>query len=211
MSRASRVVLGLTGASGLQYGLRLLECLLADGVEVQLVVSRAAQMVAALETDWRLPSRPAELEAVIGERLGPFPGRLRVFGREDWTAPPASGSNPPDAMVICPCTTGTLAAVASGLSDSLLERAADVVLKERRRLIVVPRETPFSEIHLEHMLRLTRMGAVVLPANPGFYHRPQDIDGVVDFVVARILDQLGVDHALMAPWGEGGDGPGAGG
>jgi 4-hydroxy-3-polyprenylbenzoate decarboxylase len=127
---------------------------------------------------------------------------LRVFGREDWFAPVASGSNPPDAMVICPCTVGTLAAVAAGLSDNLIERAADVTLKEGRKLILVPRETPFSALHLENMLRLSRAGAVILPANPGFYHKPKRVEDLVDFVVARILDHLGVKHDLMARWGE---------
>ena len=114
----------------------------------------------------------------------------------------ASGSNPPDAMVICPCTVGTLAAVAAGLSDNLIERAADVTLKEGRKLVLVPRETPFSAVHLENMLRLSRAGAVILPANPGFYHKPKSVDDLVDFVVARILDHLGVKHELMGRWGE---------
>jgi 4-hydroxy-3-polyprenylbenzoate decarboxylase len=127
---------------------------------------------------------------------------LRVFGREEWFAPVASGSNPPDAMVICPCTMGTLAAVACGLADNLIARAADVVLKEKRPLILVPRETPFSQIHLENMLKLARSGAVILPANPGFYHRPESVQQVVDFVVARVLDQLGIAHDLMPRWGE---------
>jgi flavin prenyltransferase len=126
---------------------------------------------------------------------------LRAFGREEWFAPVASGSNPPDAMVICPCTMGSLAAIAAGLADNLIERAADVMLKERRPLILVPRETPLSAIHLENMLKLARAGAVILPANPGFYHRPQDVGGVIDFIVARILDHLGVAHALMPRWG----------
>jgi 4-hydroxy-3-polyprenylbenzoate decarboxylase len=127
---------------------------------------------------------------------------LRVFGREDWFAPVASGSNPPEAMVICPCTMGTLAAVAAGLSDNLIERAADVALKEGRKLILVPRETPFSSLHLENMLKLSRAGAVILPANPGFYHEPKRVEDLVDFIVARILDHLGVKHDLMQRWGE---------
>lgn len=201
MSESRRIALAMTGASGVQYGFRLLECLLEADVRVELVVSKAAQMVAALETDWRLPSRPAELADRLREHFGCPKEQLVVYGREDWTAPMASGSNPPEAMVICPCTTGTLAAVAGGLSDSLLERAADVMLKERRKLILVPREAPFSEIHLEHMLKLARMGAVVLPPNPGFYHRPQTVEDIIDFVVARILDHLAVDQDLIRPWG----------
>ena len=124
-----------------------------------------------------------------------------MFGREDWNAPVASGSNPADAMVVCPCSMGTLAAIAHGLSDNLIERAADVMLKERRKLILVPREAPFSTLHLENMLTLSKMDAVVLPANPGFYHHPQKVEDIIDFIVARILDQLGVPHELMARWG----------
>lgn len=199
------IAVAFTGASGLPYGLRLVECLLAAGVQVQLLYSQVAQIVARQEMDLALPSRAAEAERLLAERFRPAPGQLKVYGREEWFAPPASGSNPPDAMVICPCTMGTLAAVAAGLSKDLIERAADVVLKEGRKLILVPRETPFSQIHLENMLRLARAGAVILPPNPGFYNRPQSVAELVDFVVARILDQLGVPHALTVRWGEGGD------
>ena len=124
-----------------------------------------------------------------------------MFGREEWFAPVASGSNPADAMVICPCTMGTLAAVAAGMSDNLIERAADVMIKESRKLIIVPRETPFSAIHLENMLKLSRLGVCILPPNPGFYHHPATVADLVDFVVARIMDQLKVPHTLMQPWG----------
>lgn len=196
------VCLALTGASGLPYGLRLLECLLAADCRVQLLYSQAAQIVARQELDLELPSRPAEARTALLVRLGLGEARLDVYGREEWFAPMASGSNPPDAMVICPCTMGTLAAVAAGLSDNLIARAADVVLKEGRKLVLVPRETPFSIIHLENMLRLARAGAVILPPNPGFYQHPQSIAELVDFVVARILDQLGVPHRLQARWGE---------
>ena len=196
------ICLAFTGASGMPYGVRLLECLLAAGCRVQLLYSQVAQIVARQEMDWNLPARPAEVEAELSARFGSAPGQLRVFGREEWFAPPASGSNPPDAMVICPCSMGTLAAIAQGLADNLIERAADVVIKEGRKLVLVPRETPFSTIHLENMLRLARAGAVILPPSPGFYHHPQTVDDLVDFVVARILDQLGTPHTLMQRWGE---------
>ena len=197
------VTLALTGASGMPYGIRLLECLIKAGSRVYLIYSQAAQVVAKQEMDLTLPARTAEAETMFSERYKAQPGQLRVFGREEWFAPVASGSNAADAMVICPCTIGTLAAVAAGMSDNLIERAADVMLKESRKLILVPRETPFSVIHLENMLRLARAGAVILPANPGFYHHPQRVEDIVDFVVARVLDQLGVRHALMPRWGEG--------
>ena len=149
-----------------------------------------------------LPSRAKEAEAFFSDRFKVADGQLRVFGREEWFAPVASGSNPADAMVICPCTMGTLAAVAMGLNQKLIERAADVMLKENRQLILVPREMPFSVIHLENMLKLARSGAVIMPANPGFYHHPACLQDMVDFVVARILDHLGVVHTLMPRWGE---------
>ncbi len=196
------VCLALTGASGLPYGLRLLDCLMAAGCRVQLLYSQAAQVVARQELEFDLPSRPADARTALLAYLRPAaPELLTVYGREEWFAPVASGSNPPDAMVVCPCTMGTLAAIAQGLADKLIERAADVMLKEGRKLVLVPRETPFSAIHLENMLRLARAGAVILPPSPGFYHHPQAIGDLVDFVVARILDQLAVPHTLMARWG----------
>lgn len=202
MNTAKTVCLAFTGASGLPYGVRLLECLLAAGCRVQLLYSSVAQVVARQEMDLELPGRPKEAEAFFRQRFAALPGTLEVYGREEWFAPVASGSNPPDAMVVCPCTMGTLASIAAGLADNLIERAADVALKERRSLILVPRETPFSTLHLENMLRLSRAGAVILPPNPGFYHHPQTVQDVVDFVVARILDHLAVPHTLMRRWGE---------
>ncbi len=196
------ITLALTGASGLPYTLRLLECLLAADCRVYVLASQVAHIVAKQEMDLTLPARSQELQIFLEERYRPQAGQLRVFGREEWFAPVASGSNPPDAMVVCPCTMGTLAAIASGLSDNLIERAADVMIKENRKLVLVPRETPFSAIHLENMLKLARLGVVILPANPGFYHHPKSVQDLVDFVVARVLDQLGVPHQLMPRWGE---------
>jgi 4-hydroxy-3-polyprenylbenzoate decarboxylase len=195
------VTLALTGASGMAYGLRLLECLLAARVRVALVYSQAAQIVAKQELDLALPARPQDAAAFLGERYRAGSGLLQVYGRDDWYAPIASGSSPSAAMVICPCSMGTLAAIACGLADNLIERAADVALKEGRPLVLVARETPLSVIHLENMTRLARAGAVVLPANPGFYHHPQRVEDLVDFVVARVLDHLGVENEISARWG----------
>lgn len=194
--------LAFTGASGAQYGLRLLQCLLAAGCRVHLMVSRAAQVVIATETDLKLPGSPQGMQAYLSERYSADADQLVVFGREDWFAPPASGSGEPAPLVVCPCSTGTLSALATGASNNLIERAGDVALKERRPLILVPREAPYSEVHLENMLRLTRMGVTVIPASPGFYHQPQSIEDLVDFIVARLLDHLGVGQALMPRWGE---------
>jgi 4-hydroxy-3-polyprenylbenzoate decarboxylase len=199
------ITLALTGASGMPYGIRLLECLLDAKIRVYLLVSQAAQVVAKQEMNLQLPTRKAELESLLGERFTIAPGQLTVFGREEWFAPVASGSNPADAMVVCPCTMGTLAAIAAGMSDNLIDRAADVMLKEGRKLILVPRETPFSALHLENMLKLARLGVVILPPNPGFYNHPQRVEDLIDFVVARILDQLAVPHKLTPRWGEKGD------
>lgn len=195
------ICLALTGASGMPYGIRLLECLLEAGCHVQLLYSQVAQVVAQQEMGLDLPGRAKEVAAHFRAQYASLPGTLAVYGREEWFAPVASGSNPPDAMVVCPCTMGTLAAIAQGLASNLIERAADVALKEKRTLILVPRETPFSVIHLENMLRLAQAGAVILPPNPGFYHQPQSVAALVDFVVARILDHLGVPQALMQRWG----------
>jgi len=202
MSASRTFAVALTGASGMPYGVRLVETLLAADHRVWLLYSQVAQIVAQQEMDWKLPSRPAEVEAELSDRFGASEGQLRVFGREEWFAPPASGSNPPDAMVVCPCTMGTLASIAQGLSANLIERAADVVIKEGRKLVLVPRETPFSAIHLENMLKLARIGVCILPANPGFYTRPKSVQDLVDFVVARVLDQLDVAHTLAPRWGE---------
>ncbi|MCB1908769.1 MAG: UbiX family flavin prenyltransferase [Rhodocyclaceae bacterium] len=202
MSAAKTFAVALTGASGMPYGIRLVECLMAAGHTVWLLYSQVAQVVARQEMDLALPSRAPEVEDLFRQRFAGTSGRIRVFGREAWFAPPASGSNPPDGMVVCPCTMGTLAAIAGGLSDNLIERAADVVIKEGRKLVLVPRETPFSAIHLENMLKLARLGVCILPANPAFYTRPASVQDLVDFVVARVLDQFQVDHRLAVRWGD---------
>lgn len=195
------VTLALTGASGMPYGIRLLEALLAAGKTVYLLYSQAAQIVAKQEMDFSLPTSPEEAQKQLCSRFNVSPEQLRVFGKNEWFAPIASGSGVADAMVICPATMGTVASVAHGMADDLLERAADVCLKEKRPLVVVPREAPFSVIHLENLLKLANAGAVVLPPSPGFYHHPQSVADIVDFVVGRILDQLRIAHLLNEKWG----------
>lgn len=195
------ITLAMTGASGALYGLRLLEQLIIAKQTVYLLISAPAQIVIQMETGLQLPSQTLAIQTLLSEKYHATQGQLQVFGRKQWTAPLASGSAVPRAMVICPCTSGTLSAIAMGLSHNLIERAADVILKERRQLILVHRETPLSMIHLENMLRLTKMGAIVMPASPGFYHQPQQVSELVDFIVARILDHLAISHTLLPAWG----------
>jgi 4-hydroxy-3-polyprenylbenzoate decarboxylase len=195
------ISVGMTGASGAQYGLRLIEWLIRSDRRVYLMLSKPAQLVIAAETDLKLPGRAGDIAQVLADRFGARAGQLQAFGTDEWTAPVASGSGVADAMVVCPCSMATLSSIAVGASRSLLERAADVTLKEGRKLILVPRETPLSAIHLENMLKLARLGVVMLPANPGFYSRPQNIAELIDFIVARVLDHLGVEHELAPRWG----------
>jgi len=199
---SNAIAVAITGASGAQYGLRLVQCLLDAGEKVQLMLSQAGQVVVNMETDLELPGRTREIQSYLSDHFGAAEGQLSVYGRQQWTAPVASGTNPPRALVICPCTTGTLASVANGICDDLIDRAADVALKERRKLILVVRETPLSSIHLQNMLTLSNAGAVIMPANPGFYFRPDKVDELVDFMVARVLDHLEIKHPLGKRWGE---------
>jgi len=201
MMQARRISLAFTGASGMQYGLRLLQCLLAARMEVYLMVSKAARSVLAWELDVRLPRHREAVASYFAGQFGAQADQIRVFGEQEWSAPVASGSGAPHAMVVCPCSMGTLSSIAVGSSHNLITRAADVVLKERRRLILVPRETPLSLIHLRNMVTLAELGAIVLPANPGFYHRPTNVEQIVDFIVARVLDQLQIEHDLSIRWG----------
>ncbi len=192
------LVVAITGASGAPYAVRLLQALVAAAQPTWLIVSEHGLRLLRTESS-------VDSVASLREHVGAseWDATVRTFDDRDRGALPASGSVPTKGMVICPCSMGTIAAISQGTSRSLVERAADVVLKERRRLVVVPRETPYSDIHLENMLRLTRAGAVVLPASPGFYHRPSRIEELVDFVVGRILDHVDVPHAL--PRWTGGD------
>lgn len=201
MKNEKIITVGITGASGVIYGLRLLEILIQQGVRIFLIVSKAARIVLEAEQGVKVPEIADDASAFFTGRLAAAAGQLRVFSSDDWFSPVASGSGAPRRMVICPCTAGTLASIAMGLSDNLLERAADVVLKERGQLILVPREMPLSAIHLENMLKLSRMGVTVMPASPGFYNNPKTVSDLVDSVVARILDHVQVEHTLTARWG----------
>ncbi len=201
MSERKTIALAMTGASGAQYGLRLLEVLLAQGHRVYLMLSKPAQVVIGMDTDLKLPGRPREIQHFFAQRFATAPGQLVVFDKEEWTAPIASGTGAADAMVVCPCTAGTLGAIAAGISNNLIHRAADVALKERKPLLLVLRETPYSTLHLENMLKLSRAGAVIMPANPGFYTHPQTLDDIFDFIVGKILDQLDIPHSLIPSWG----------
>jgi flavin prenyltransferase len=195
------ITLAMTGASGAQYGLKLLECLVQADREIFLLFTKAAQIVVGSETDLKLPGRSAEQSRYLSKLYRARDGQIRVCGEEEWTAPVASGSGAPRTMVVCPCTMATLANIANGASGNLLERAADVVIKERGNLVLVPRETPFSVIHLENMLKLARLGALILPANPGFYNQPRKLEELIEFVVGRVLDQIGIDSKLLKRWG----------
>ncbi|AAF95682.1 TPA: UbiX family flavin prenyltransferase [Vibrio cholerae] len=201
MNNNRTITLAWTGASGAPYGLRLLQCLLAADYQVYLLISSAARVVLATEHGLKLPANPEAAQAALVEHLGCASDKLVVCGKEDWFSPVASGSAAPKQMVVCPCSAGSVAAIAHGMSDNLIERAADVVLKERGQLLLVVRETPFSTLHLENMLKLSHMGVTIMPAAPGFYHQPQSIDDLVDFMVARILDHLGIEQALVPRWG----------
>lgn len=196
------ITLAITGASGAQYGLRLLQCLLAADCKVYLLLSSAAEVVIRTETDLDLPETLEQQQIFLNEMFEADEDQLQLLAKDDWFSPVASGSSSPSSMVICPASGGTLSSVAHGASNNLIERAADVALKERRQLIIVPREAPYSAIHLENMLKLTQLGAMIIPASPGFYMQPQTINELIDFIVARILDQLGIAQDLMPRWGE---------
>ncbi len=195
------ITLAMTGASGAQYGLRLLDCLVQSGCQVHFMLSGAARIVIETETDLELPD-DRDLEAFLTDNFDADEDQIQVFTKKDWFAPAASGSAAASSMVICPASGGTMSSIACGASNNLIERAADVAIKEKRQLIVVPRETPLSPIHLENMLKLANLGVTILPAMPGFYQNPQSVDDIIDFVVARILDQLDIDQTLLPRWGE---------
>ena len=197
-----QIALALTGASGALYSQRLLEILLAQGITVHVMVSAAARILFSDELDWKLPARASDVQKFLVAEYQCDPNLIQVYGEQQWSSPLASGSHKVGTMIVCPCTMGTLSSIACGGSDNLINRAADVMIKENRKLIIVPREAPFSTIHLENMLKLARLGVCVLPPNPGFYHRPTTLAEIVDFVVAEILDQAGIEHDMQPRWGE---------
>lgn len=201
MAQSKTITLAITGASGAAYAIRLLECLLAADYRVYLLYSSAARVVFDTEINLKLPAAPEAASAFLSEKFKAKAEQLTVFGKEQWFSPVASGSAAPKQMIVCPCSTGTLAAISQGMSDNLIERAADVVIKERGQLILVPRETPYSAIHLQNMLTLAQMGVTIMPASPGFYHNPNSINDLVDFMVGRLLDHLGIDQSIMPRWG----------
>lgn len=201
------ITLAVTGASGSPYFIQLLKSLLESEVKVYLLLSSAAKIVIETELNLSLPKEHNDIKPFLlsffkqHNSMSINEDLLEIFDKEQWTAPVASGSNPADAMVVCPCSMGTLSAIAHGASNNLIERAADVMLKERRDLILLTREMPYSAIHLENMLKLSQLGVTIMPASPGFYHQPKSIDDIVNFVVARIMDHLKIPHSLLKPWG----------
>ena len=195
-------VFGMAGASGAPYARRVLEQMLLAGHDVKAVVTDAGRKVLEVEELLVLTGNTeADTPAVIEwAQAAATPGKLELYHHKDVAAPIASGSFPVDGMVVVPCSGGTLGRIAHGISNGLLERAADVCLKERRRLVLVPREMPLSLIHLRNMTAVTEAGAIVLPASPGFYHNPSGIDDLIDMVAGRILASLGIDSPVMKPW-----------
>lgn len=196
---SQQVNIGISGASGVQYALRLIEDLLQKEIDISLMISKAAKVLLSMEMGLNFNS-----DDKIYEYFGyssKSKSQFNIYSDKEWTAPLASGTGINGPVVIVPCSMGILSAIAVGASDNLMERACDVAIKENKQLILVPRETPISAIHLENMLKLSRMGVCILPANPGFYHNPKTIEDLIDFVVARILDQLNIGHDLIPKWG----------
>ncbi len=196
----NNIVVGITGASGSIYGLRLIEELLRAEIQVTVLLTNAGRQVVAFETGMEVSENPAECSRQLKDYFKAG-DNLQYCGINDFFAPVASGSSAPDAVVVCPCSMGTVGRIAAGLSGNLLERVADVALKENKTLLLVPRETPFNQIHLENLLRLSKAGAQILPAMPGFYQQPETVADLVDFLVGKIMDSLGVEHKLFKRWG----------
>ncbi|GAB2990318.1 flavin prenyltransferase UbiX [Psychrosphaera aestuarii] len=196
-----RITIAMTGASGAPYAIELIQQLINQDIKVFLLLSSAAKVVLKTEMELDIPGSPSQATEWCTSYFSAKQHQIEVLGKEQWFSPPASGSAAPKQMVVLPCSTGTLSAIATGSSDNLIERAADVVIKERGQLILVPRETPFSSIHLENMLKLSNMGVTIMPAAPGFYHHPKSINDLVQFMVARVLDHLQIEQTLVPRWG----------
>lgn len=197
-----KIAIGITGASGSIYAVRLLEELLKQEVELYLVMSDAAKVVFATELDLTIPQDLTASKEFFYKKFNTDSQKLKIYDAKDWFSPIASGSANINAMLIVPCSSGALSAIATGASNNLMERGADVCLKERRKLILLTRETPLNQIHLENMLKITQMGGIIMPASPGFYNNPKQIGDLIDFIVARILSQLGLDQKLVNAWGD---------
>ena len=196
------IIIAMTGASGAPYALRLIQRLGLQHISMHLLISDAARVVLDKESGLLLSKDLEQTGQELAKHLEIDSKLLNCWGKDNWMSPVASGSSHIEQMVVVPCSMGTLARIATGISSNLIERAADVVLKEKKKLIIIPRETPLSEIHLQHMLTLTKMGVMCIPAMPGFYHKPQSVEDMVDFIVDRILDHLGVADDLMLRWGK---------
>ncbi|GAV20364.1 flavin prenyltransferase [Mariprofundus micogutta] len=195
------VITAMTGASGAAYGLRLIQRLAEAGVAQHLLLSKAARVVLQQETGLNLPEQTELVISALAKHLNISSHLLHNYELKDWFSPAASGSAGIKQMVIIPCSMGTMARIAGGMSDNLIERAADVILKEKRQLIIVPRETPLSSIHLENMLKLSHLGTHIIPAMPGFYHKPESITEIIDFIVDRVLDHLDLSNPEAKKWG----------
>ncbi|MEN9947022.1 MAG: hypothetical protein RLZZ293_1408 [Pseudomonadota bacterium] len=197
-----KITVAITGASGMPFALRLLEVLLLADCKINLVISKAGSLTLHHEVNLALSANPNSAKSRLLEHLHlvDYADRLTLYAVNDWFAPIASGSSVDEAMVVCPCSMASLAKIAHGIADDLISRSADVILKERKNLIIVPRETPLSALHLEHMLKLARLGVAIIPPVPAFYTQPQTISDIIDFVVSRILDQLGLDNQLTKRW-----------
>lgn len=196
-----KVTIAITGASGAAYALRLIECLVSANYQLYILCSSAGRIVLDTEVGMKLPGSPDSASQFLAEKFQAKTHQITVFGKEQWFSPVASGSAAPKQMVVCPCTTGTMASISHGLSDNLIERAADVVIKERGQLILMVRETPLSTLQLQNMLNLSQQGVTIMPAAPGFYHKAESIEDLIDFMVGRVLDHLGVDQDIMPRWG----------
>ncbi len=196
-----KITIAITGASGSAYALRLIECLISADYQLYILISSAGRIVLDTEVGVKVPASPDGATQLLMDNYPPKANQITVFGKEQWFSPVASGSAAPKKMVVCPCSTGTMAAICHGMSDNLIERAADVVIKERGQLILMVRETPFSTLHLQNMLSLSQQGVTIMPASPGFYHNAKSVEDLIDFMVGRVLDHLGIAQDIMPRWG----------